>query len=131
MNSLLPQENATEPTAEIVNLGGRPLKFETPKILQEALVKYFENTDPELWTITGVCLAIGSDKQVLRDYGKRKGFKEIVQRAKLMVENSYEIRLRKKGDAGSIFGLKNFGWVDKQDHTVSRLEEAEKFEFGW
>ena len=100
-------------------VGGRPLKFETPQDLIDAINKYFESTPREEWTVTGLCLAIGTSKGVFNEYQEREGYKEIVAEAKLMVENSYEISLRKNGRSGDIFALKNFGWKDKQevDHT--------------
>ena len=32
-----------------------------------------------------------------------------------MVEHSYEIDLKEKGNTGTIFALKNFDWKDKQE----------------
>lgn len=32
-----------------------------------------------------------------------------------MVEHSYEIDLKKKGNTGTIFALKNFDWKDKTE----------------
>ena len=104
------------------NKVGRPLKF-TPESLQMIIDTYFETTLIGEYTITGLALLVGS-KQLLQDYEKRKDFSEIVKRAKLMVENDYELSLRKNGKAGDIFGLKNFGWKDTQDHTLEiKLDE--------
>jgi len=36
-----------------------------------------------------------------------------------MVEHSYELGLRGQNPTGSIFGLKNFGWSDKQSIELS------------
>ena len=36
--------------------------------------------------------------------------------ARLIVENSYEMELRKEGRTGTIFALKNFGWKDKIEY---------------
>ena len=96
-------------------VGGRPLKFETPEELAAAIDMYLEDTPKEEWTVTGLCLAIGTSRTVLDDYLSRDGYKGIVSRAKLMVENAYELSLRKNGRAGDIFALKNFGWKDKQE----------------
>ncbi len=95
------------------NKVGRPLKF-TPESLQMIIDTYFETTLIGEYTITGLALLVGS-KQLIQDYEKRKDFSEIVKRAKLMVENDYELSLRKNGKAGDIFGLKNFGWKDQRD----------------
>lgn len=98
---------------------GRPLKIETPEQMVKILNDYFENTDENKITITGLCLALGLDKSTFYDYEKREGYKEIVNRARLIVENSYEISLRENGRTGDIFALKNFGWVDKQEQEIT------------
>jgi hypothetical protein len=94
---------------------GRPLKIETPEQMKKILNEYFETTEENKLTITGLCLALGLDKSTFYDYEKREEFKEIVRQARLIVENSYEISLRENGRTGDIFALKNFGWTDKQE----------------
>lgn len=100
-------------------LVGRPLKFEDRESLIQAVQSYFDNTPKDEWTVTGLALVIGS-KQLIQDYEKREGYSDVIYEAKLMIENSYELDLRKKGGSGNIFALKNFGWRDEQaiDHTT-------------
>lgn len=93
---------------------GRPLKFVTPEDLIAPIESYLNSTPREEYSVTGLAMVIGS-KQLLSDYEKREGFSEIVKEAKLIVENSYELSLRKNGRTGDIFALKNFGWSDNQD----------------
>jgi hypothetical protein len=99
-------------------LGGAPLKFETPEDLRIILQSYFDNTPPEEWTVTGLALRAGS-KQLLNDYEKRDGYIDIVKQAKLIVENGYEIDLKKHGRTGTIFALKNFDWKDKNETDIT------------
>ena len=94
---------------------GRPLRWETREELINVIEEYFANTDAKEYTWTGLILYIGASRQLLQDYQKRPEFNDIVTEAKLVVENSYEIRLIKHGRAGDIFGLKNFGWKDRQE----------------
>lgn len=101
---------------------GRPLKIETPEQMAKIINNYFENTTENKITITGLCLALGLDKSTFYDYEKREGYKEIVNRARLIVENSYEISLRENGRTGDIFALKNFGWVDKQEQEITETK---------
>jgi len=98
---------------------GRPLKFKTPQALQKVVDEYFKTTKSVEWTITGLALAIDTSREGLINYAKRDDYSNIVRRAKLKVENSYELSLRKNGRAGDIFGLKNFGWKDKKDLGLS------------
>ena len=70
------------------NKVGRPLMFQTPEDLEREIKKYFESVEPDEITLTGLCLAIGTNKQVLSDYQSRDGYSDIVDKAKLIVENS-------------------------------------------
>lgn len=106
---------------------GRPLKFATVEILQEKIDKYFADTPRDEWTITGLALELDTSRQTLLEYegeveGREKddNFADAIKKAKLMVENGYEIDLKKSGRSGTIFALKNFGWKDKTetDHTT-------------
>ena len=94
---------------------GRPLKIETPEQMEKILNEYFETTDENKITLTGICLALNLDKSNFYEYEKREGYENIVKRARMIVENSYEISLRENGRTGDIFALKNFGWTDKQE----------------
>jgi hypothetical protein len=110
-----------EPKKDKPRFVGRPLKFKTPKALQEVVSKYFEETPHAEWTVTGLALVVGS-KQLIQDYEARDGYSEIIKRAKLMVEHSYELALKKnKNSTGAIFALKNMDWKDKTevDNNIS------------
>lgn len=94
---------------------GRPLKIETPEQMEKILNEYFETTEENKITLTGICLALNIDKKNFYEYEKREGYEDIVKRARMIVENSYEISLRENGRTGDIFALKNFGWTDRQE----------------
>jgi hypothetical protein len=101
---------------------GRPLKWETAEAMQLEIDKYFAETPEQRWTITGLAMALDTDRQTLINYSEREEFFDTVNKAKLKVENAYEIDLREKGHAGNIFALKNFGWKDKTelDATINQ-----------
>ena len=94
---------------------GRPLKIESPEQMEKILNEYFSTTEENKITITGICLALDLDKSNFYDYEKREGYQDIVRKARMIVENSYEMSLRENGRTGDIFALKNFGWKDKQE----------------
>lgn len=98
---------------------GRPPKFESPEAFSEAAERYLTETPEEEWTITGLALSLGTTRETLCDYEKKDGYSDTVKRAKQFVQHAYEKSLRKNGRAGDIFGLKNFGWKDKQEHDVN------------
>ena len=94
---------------------GRPLKFETPEILQAKIDEYFAVTPPREVTITGLALFLDTSRETLMNYEKRDNFFDTVKKAKDRVQNEYEKDLRRQGRSGDIFALKNFGWSDKQE----------------
>jgi hypothetical protein len=98
---------------------GRPLKFKTVEELKQKMDKYFKDTPKEKWSITGLALALDTDRITLIRYGKKDEFSNTLKEGKTKVENSYELRLIDKGRSGDIFALKNFGWTDKiqQENT--------------
>lgn len=102
---------------------GRPLKFEKPDDLLKVVEHYFDNTPFDEWSVTGLAIAVGS-RQLLIDYAEREEYGWIVDRAKLFIENSYELSLRKNGRAGDIFALKNFGWFDRTQTELSGSDDS-------
>lgn len=98
---------------------GRPLKIDSAEELEKLVDEYFNNTEETKITITGLCLYLGLTKETFYEYARREEYKHILNRARLMVENSYEISLRENGRTGDIFALKNFGWRDKVEYEES------------
>ena len=92
--------------------------YTTSEQLEKAVDEYFENTPEEKITLTGLILALGISKETFYQYAKKDEFKEIINRARLRIENTYEQDLRNKGRSGDIFALKNFGWRDQQEITA-------------
>ena len=94
----------------------------TPEKFSELTELYFtdckDNDEPI--TMTGLVLALGfCSRQSQYDYSKQDGFEDVVNRAKLMIEHSYELKLHNIQVTGPIFALKNFGWSDKQELSLS------------
>jgi hypothetical protein len=114
--------------------GGRPLKFQSVKELQDAIDAYFascydeagELTEP--LTITGLALALDTTRQTLINYEERPEFLDAIKRAKTRVENFAEKRLYASNPSGAIFALKNFDWSDKRevDNNHSTLDAQGK-----
>ena len=110
----------------VPHVGGRPMLFPKPQDLANAINVYFQTTKLEELTVTGLALAIGTSRVVLDDYLRRDGYTEIVSRAKLIIENAYELSLRAHGRSGDIFALKNFGWQDTKDLKVNELIQLDR-----
>jgi hypothetical protein len=112
---------------------GRPMKFESPEKLQELIDAYFKNCDDndEIYTVTGLAMALDTDRQTLVNYSKREEYFDTIKKAKQKVENQMITRALTGAynSAVSIFLMKNnFGYVDKteQEVKVSERTKAEK-----
>ena len=101
---------------------GRPRLIGSPEEFERLADAYFDECDETKtpYTITGLALALGfADKCTVYDYQKYEGFSHPVKRARLRVENSYELELYGSKPTGSIFALKNFDWTDRRQHEHS------------
>lgn len=98
-------------------MAGRKPKFKSPEQLRDLAEKYFAACEAkdEPRTITGLCLALEISRKGFYVYAKKPEFEEVVDWARTMVEHEYEKRLHGPNATGAIFGLKNFGWTDKQE----------------
>jgi len=100
---------------------GRPPKYSTAEELQNAIDEYFKRLpSDEPITITGLCYHLGFEsRQSFYRLEKNEDLSYTIKRARLRIERSYEIALRKQGRPADMFALKNHGWSDRQeiDHT--------------
>jgi hypothetical protein len=102
--------------------GGRPLKFKSPKELEERGLAYFRECEEKKLplTITGLALTLGTTRELLCNYEDRDEFHDVIKRLKLTVENYLEQRLHVMPNPGGIiFILKNLSWTDRQDIDIN------------
>ena len=112
----------------MTNPVGRPPKYNNPEDLQKAVDDFFDNPpkrkiytndgsshEINVITITGLAIALGFlDRQSLYDYEVKDKFTCIIKKARLRVENDWEMDLKTKTQVtGAIFALKQYGWRDK------------------
>lgn len=102
---------------------GRPLKFQSVEELQAKIDEYFTKCPEAEWTITGLADHLDTFRSVLCDYEEKDEFSYTIKKAKQKVEMAYEKSLRKNGRSGDIFGLKNFGWKDKNETDLTSKGE--------
>lgn len=102
---------------------GRPLSYDSPESLSEAITAYFaENARP---TLAGLALALKIDRQTLYNYADKEDYFDIIKAARDKVAAVYEERLiYENNPTGVIFALKNMGWSDKSqiEHSGDQLK---------
>ena len=88
--------------------------FNNVEDMQEIVEEYV--TTSEILTMTGLALALGfCSRSSIYEYEQDPVYSDTIKRAKMIVENNYELALRTQYSSGSIFALKNMGWTDKQE----------------
>ncbi len=104
--------------------GGRPFKY-TAKELEEQGIAYFKECEKkkEQITITGLALALGTNRQTLVNYENeddQPALVDAVKRLKATVEHAYEVAMWKANNpTAGIFCLKNLGWTDRTDIDIN------------
>jgi hypothetical protein len=126
---------------------GVHLKFETPEIMQTAIDKYFKDCDEHMgkclskmgfvmdcpapipYTITGLAIALKTNRTTLLNYEKAEGYElyfDTVKDAKAKCENYAENHLfTGNGAAGAIFNLCNnySGWHQRNDLNIGGQQD--------
>lgn len=92
--------------------------FDSPDQMMDAVNSYFEEADNASmpYTISGLCLAIGFSREMLLRSSYDSTIGDIVNQAKLLIEQQHEILLLTdhRKSSGIIFALKNLGWSDQR-----------------
>lgn len=99
----------------------RPPIFDTPEQFEAAADAYFESCKPsgesdgDIPTVNGLCLALGMTRKTLWAYSDKPAFCDAVEKARTRLEMAWERRLAGTACTGAIFWLKNQGWTDKTE----------------
>lgn len=94
----------------------RPAFYTNKEELELELDRYFEETDSKQQTVTWLAIFLWfTTRQALQNYECKPEFVDSIKKAKLKIENSYELSLRESGRTWDIFALKNFWWKDTQE----------------
>lgn len=100
---------------------GRPPKFTSPEEFTAVAEEYFDKREAEdkPFTVNGLALALGMTRETLLRYGEKPEFSDAVKAVRARLEEYWESRLAGGNAAGTIFWLKNQGWSDKTEQTIS------------
>lgn len=123
----------------VKNNGGQQPIYNSVAELQAKIEEYF-NDPPDkkeivagngtvkisVYTICGLAYHLGFEsRQSFYDYEKKIEFSYIIKKARLRIEQMYEQNLSFSNATGSIFALKNMGWIDSQ--TLDHKNNGESF----
>lgn len=119
---------------EVINKGGRPVKFKTVEDFQIGVIGYIENCEvlKEMPNKAGLCVALKIHKDTLNEYSKKDGFSAIIKEFNTVVENRWVQRLNTGAPTGAIFFLKNAfrdDYRDKHEVAVSELSPADLLDY--
>lgn len=95
---------------------GRPKKYQTAKELGEAVNAYFSGLVKNSKyvrapSVAGLCLALGISRSTWYGYGEDDAMKEVVEGARLVIEDYWTNQLAGKFANGAKFALGcGFGW---------------------
>ena len=97
--------------------GGRPPKFKNKEELQVLIDGYFEDCTVRERppTIAGLAYWLDVDRRTIYYYEKRDEFFHTIKRARDKIIMNIEEELILKGNSGTIFLAKNYGYTDKQE----------------
>ena len=108
-------------------MAGRPRLYNSPEEMQVLITKYFndcKNRDVP-YTLAGLAVALGMDRISLYNYSKRDEYFNTIKKAKDIVAQAWEEHAFIKGNAGSIFVMKNYGYTDRQEVSVEHSNFGE------
>ena len=94
---------------------GKPM-YEAETILNDRGKPIMRTAYARPPSVAGLCLHLGMSREALREYGEREEYDEVVQFARLRIEEylTEELMERDRPD-GAKFNLShNFGWSEKQ-----------------
>jgi len=104
---------------------GRPPILETAEQAQELIDLYFDGCAENsiVPTVNGLCIQLGMTRETLLRYGEKDEFSDTIKMARMRLEMAWEQRLAGPNAAGTIFWLKNQGWSDKTEQTITAKVE--------
>ena len=97
--------------------GGRPKIFKNVADIEEKIKRYeyYLKTEDKPPTFAGLAYYLGIDRQTLYNYAKKDEYFDTIKRYRDWVVMNLEELCIIKGNGGTIFIAKNYGYTDKQE----------------
>ena len=102
---------------------GRPMIYKTPQELEKLIDQYFKDCVKRKRppTIAGLAYWLNVDRQTIYNYENRDEFFGTIKRARDKIIMNIEEELILKGNSGTIFLAKNYGYTDRQEVEVTEV----------
>lgn len=96
---------------------GQPPKWKSPKELQDKVDEYFKYCEDyeKHPTIAGLAYYTGVSRQTIYNYSYKDEFFDIIKKARDYIMMGLEETAIVKGNAGTIFVMKQYGYRDRQE----------------
>lgn len=106
---------------------GQPAKWKSKQELQEKIDAYFiyceDNKRP--YTIAGIASFLDVSRQTIYNYSYKEEFFDIIKKARDKIMAYIEEEAIIRGNAGTIFVMKNYGYTDKQEVSIESNDELQ------
>lgn len=105
---------------------GQPPKWASPEELQQDVDRYFDYCKEEEKhpTIAGLAYYTGVDRHTIYNYSYKDEYFHIIKKARDRIMMGLEQTAIEKGNAGTIFVMKQYGYTDRQEVTNNIQGEA-------
>lgn len=100
---------------------GRPRKWNSKEELQSMIDSYWQycEDNEKPMTIAGLAYFTKVDRQTIYNYAKDEEYFDTIKKARERIVMGFEELAITKGNAGTIFIMKNYGYKDKQEVTTN------------
>lgn len=108
---------------------GRPPLYNSAEELEKLIDAYFKDCDKRQRppTIAGIAYWLGMDRKSIYNYEKKEKFFHIIKRARDKILSNLEEEMILRGNGGTIFLAKNYGYSDKQEIEQNTTIKSDGF----
>lgn len=109
--------------------GGRPPLFKTVKELDDKIDEYFIDCERRERppTIAGLAYWLGVDRQTIYNYEAKDKFFGTIKKARDRIIANIEEEMVLRGNGGTVFLAKNYGYMDKSIDAVEKTKAETEF----
>lgn len=105
---------------------GQPPKWESVEKLQKLIDDYYAECESKgkPMTFAGLGVYLDVSRQTIYNYSYNDKFFDTIERARDKILAYYEEQLIVRGNSGTIFLAKNYGYTDRQEVAIDSMKET-------